>query len=320
MTTHHLTTLDDIIAAQPLMRENLPRTPIVTSQGLNTLTGMNLRFKAEMFQKTGSFKPRGMMNKIDSLTHDEKQRGVITVSAGNAAQGVAYSAAKLDIPATVVMPEKAVNSKVEATRGYGARVILHGTVSELFPKMREIQQAEGQTFIHPFDDLHVIAGHGTLGLEILDDGPTPDVVFVPVGGGGLISGTAAAIKLSNPHVRIIGVEPVGAPGMTKALESGVAVHLEHVDTIADGLAAPFAGDHCLRHVQAFVDEVVLVTDDEIAQAMRLILERLKIVAEPAAAASFAALLFKKAAVASDSEVVCVLSGGNVDLSLFNRIY
>jgi threonine ammonia-lyase medium form len=320
MTTHSLITLDDIIAAQPLVRDNLLRTPIVTSQGLNTLTGMNLHFKAEMFQKTGSFKPRGMMNKIDSLTYDEKQRGVITVSAGNAAQGVAFAAARLGIPATVVMPESAVRSKVEATEGYGAKVILHGSVSDLFPKMREIQQAEGQTFVHPFDDLLVIAGHGTLGLEILDDGPTPDVVFVPVGGGGLISGVAAAIKLSNPHVRIIGVEPVGAPGMTKALEAGASVNLESVDTIADGLAAPFAGDHCLRHVQAFVDEVVLVTDDDIAHAMRLTLERLKIVAEPAAAASFAALLAGKADIASGSEIVCVLSGGNVDLSLFQRIF
>ena len=320
MTTHTLTTLDDITAAQPLVRDNLLRTPIVASQGLNDLSGMNLHFKVEMFQKTGSFKPRGMMNRINSLTDDEKQRGVITVSAGNAAQGVAFSAGKLGIPATVVMPEKAVNSKVEATRGYSARVILHGTVSDLFPKMREIQQAEGQTFIHPFDDLLVIAGHGTLGLEVLEDGPMPDVVFVPVGGGGLISGVAAAIKLSNPQVRIIGVEPVGAPGMTKALAANEVVHLEGVNTIADGLAAPFAGDHCLRHVQKFVDEVVLVTDDEIAQAMRLILERLKIVAEPAAAASFAALLSKKVEIAAGSEVVCVLSGGNVDLGLFKRLF
>lgn len=320
MTINHLTTLDNIIAAQPLVRDNLLRTPIVTSQGLNVLTGMNLHFKAEMFQKTGSFKPRGMMNKIDSLTDNEKQRGVITVSAGNAAQGVAFSAGKLDIPATVIMPENAVQSKVEATRGYGARVILHGTVSDLFPRMRKIQATEGQAFVHPFDDLHVIAGHGTLGLEILDDGPTPDVVLVPVGGGGLISGVASAIKLSNPHVKVIGVEPVGAPGMTQALTAGEAVHLDAVDTIADGLAAPFAGDHCLRHVQRFVDEVVLVTDDEIAGAMCLILERLKIVAEPAAAASFAALLFDKVAIAPGSEVVCVLSGGNVDLALFKRIF
>lgn len=320
MTIDPLTTLDDIIAAQPLVREYLLQTPIVTSQGLNVLTGMNLHFKAEMFQKTGSFKPRGMLNKINSLSDEEKRRGVITVSAGNAAQGVAFAAAKLGIAATVVMPENAVQSKAEATKGYGARVIQHGTVKDLFPKMREIQAAEGQTFVHPFDDLRVIAGHGTLGLEILDDGPTPDIVFVPVGGGGLISGVASAIKLSNPHVRIIGVEPVGAAGMAQALEVGKSVPLERVDTIADGLAAPFAGEHCLRHVQTFVDAVVLVTDDEIAQALRLIMERLKLVAEPSAAASFAALLFHKAEVPRGSEVVCVLSGGNVDLGLFKRIF
>ena len=320
MTSNPLTSLDDIIAAQPLVREYLLQTPIVTSQGLNALTGMNLRFKAEMFQKTGSFKPRGMLNKINRLSDEEKRRGVITVSAGNAAQGVAFAASKLGIAATVIMPENAVQSKAEAAKGYGARVIQHCTVKDLFPKMREIQAAEGQTFVHPFDDLLVFAGHGTLGLEILDDGPTPDVVFVPVGGGGLISGVASAIKLSNPSVKVIGVEPVGAPGMTQALAAGKSVPLDTVSTIADGLAAPFAGEHCLRHVQAFVDEVVLVTDDEIAQAMRLIMERLKLVAEPAAAASFAALLFNKVDVPPGAEVVCVLSGGNVDLSLFKRIF
>ena len=316
----HITTLSNIKAALPLVRKNLHRTPIVSSSALSDMTGVNLRFKAEMFQKTGSFKPRGIMNKISSLSDEEKQRGVITVSAGNAAQAVAYSAAQLGIQSTVIMPEKAAQSKADATRGYGARLILHGTVKDLFPKMREIQAAEGQTFIHPFDDLHVIAGHGTLGLEILEDGPLPAVVFVPVGGGGLISGVAAALKLTNPAIRIIGVEPVGAPGMTNALAAGEAQPLETVDTIADGLAAPFAGNHCLRHVQAFVDEVVLVTDDEIAQAMRLIMERCKLVAEPAAAASFAALLTQKTTVTPGSQVVCVLSGGNVDLALLKRIF
>ncbi len=320
MTTNDLTTLYDIHAAQPLVRENLHRTPIISSTALSDMTGVNLCFKAELFQKTGSFKPRGIMNKISSLSDAEKQRGVITVSAGNAAQAVAYSATQLGINSTVIMPEKAVQSKADATRGYGARLILHGTVKDLFPKMREIQAAEGQTFVHPFDDLHVIAGHGTLGLEILEDGLMPDVVIVPVGGGGLISGVAASLKLSNPAVRVIGVEPVGAPGMTNALAAGESQPLETVDTVADGLAAPFAGDHCLRHVQAFVDEVVLVNDDKIAQAMRLIMERCKLVVEPAAAASFAALLTQKITIAPGAQVVCVLSGGNVDLNLFKRIF
>lgn len=315
-----LTTLSDIRAALPLVRGNLHRTPMLSSSSLSQMTGVDLRFKAEIFQKTGSFKPRGILHRINSLSDDERQRGVITVSAGNAAQAVAFSAAKLGIPATVVMPENAVKSKAEATRGYGARVILHGTVKDLFPKMQEIQAAEGQTFIHPFDDLHVIAGHGTLGLEILEDEPAPDYVFVGVGGGGLISGVAAALKLIHPTVKVIGVEPEGAPGMTRSLEANVPQRLESVSTIADGLAAPFAGVHCLRHVQAFVDEVVLVSDDEIVQAMRLIMERCKLVTEPAAAAGFAALLTKKVAVPAGAKVVCVLSGGNVDVSLFARIF
>lgn len=320
MADSDLISLSNIQAALPLVRANLHRTPVVSSANLSQMTGVNVHFKAEMFQKTGSFKPRGMMNKINSLTDDERQRGVITVSAGNAAQAVAFSAAQLGIPATVVMPETAVQSKVDATRGYGARVILHGSVKELFPKMREIQQAEGQTFIHPFDDLHVIAGHGTLGLEILEDVPAPDYVFVGVGGGGLISGVAAALKLSYPSVKIIGVEPEGAPGMTKSLEEGTPHHLESVSTIADGLAAPFAGTHCLRHVQTFVDQVVLVSDDEIVQAMRLIMERCKLVVEPAGATSFAALRFRKVPVPEGAAVVCVLSGGNVDVGLFKRIF
>jgi threonine ammonia-lyase medium form len=320
MTTDSLITLADIRAALPLVRANLHGTPLLSSSSLNQITGVDLRFKAEMFQKTGSFKPRGILHKINSLSDDERQRGVISISAGNAAQAVAFAAAKLGIPATVVMPENAVQSKADATRGYGARVILHSSVKDLFPKMQEIQAAEGQTFIHPFDDLHVIAGHGTLGLEILEDEPAPDYVFVGVGGGGLISGVAAALKLSHPTVKVIGVEPEGAPGMTRSLEANAPQRLESVSTIADGLAAPFAGAHCLRHVQAFVDEVALVSDDEIVQAMRLIMERCKLVTEPAAAAGFAVLLAKKVAVPKGAKVVCVLSGGNVDMSLFARIF
>jgi threonine ammonia-lyase medium form len=302
-----------------LVREHLLRTPLLNSSGLDAMTGMNLQFKAEMFQKTGSFKPRGMLNKINSLSVEEKSRGVITVSAGNAAQGVAFAAGKLGIPATVVMPENAVRSKAEATRGYGARVILHGTVQDLFPKMREIQAAEGQTFVHPFDDLHVIAGHGTLGREILEDGPRPDVVFVPVGGGGLISGVAAALKLSHPAIRVVGVEPEGAASLGRSLQDGQPYHLDKTDTIADGLAAPFTGEHCLRHAQAFVDDVITVNDGQILEALRLVLERCKILAEPAAAASFAGLMSGQIAIERGAQVVCVLSGGNVDFSLFQRM-
>ena len=315
-----LVTLDDIRAARSLVREKLHHTPFVSSSGLSQMVDMDLRFKAELFQKTGSFKPRGIMYKISQLTDEEKQRGVITISAGNAAQAVAYAATQLGIKSTVIMPEHAVESKANATRAYGARLILHGTMKDLMPKMREIQDAEGQILVHPFDDPLIIAGHGTLGLELLEDGPTPDVVIVPIGGGGLISGIASAIKLTNPKVRIIGVEPEGAQALTVALAAGHPVPMEKLDTIADGLAAPFAGDYTLPHVQAFVDEVVLVNDAEIAQAMRLIMERCKILPEPAAAASFAALLYEKTPIPKQSKVICVLSGGNVDMALFKKIF
>jgi len=313
-----LVTLDDILASRPLVVEKLHRTPMLSSTALGERTGVKkLHFKAEMFQKTGSFKPRGILNRMQKLTDAEKLKGVISISAGNAAQAVAYAARQLGISATVVMPEAATQSKVDATKGYGATVIQHGTGKDLLPKMREIQAEQGQIFIHPFDDMDVIAGHGTLGLEILDDVPDVDTVIVPVGGGGLISGIAAAIKLQKPSIKVIGIEPVGSQAMTKSLEQNAVYHLDKSTTIADGLAAPFAGEHTLRHVQQFVDEVVLVTDDDIIAALRLILERCKILPEPSAAASFAGLLSGK--VPPSPTVVCVLSGGNVDRSLLKTI-
>ncbi|MCE2490800.1 MAG: pyridoxal-phosphate dependent enzyme [Anaerolineae bacterium] len=305
----------EIEAARPLLESHLRRTPLVTSQQLGDMCGVRLRFKAELLQKTGSFKPRGMLNSLHHLDDAVKQRGVVTLSAGNAAQALAFAAANLDIAATVVMPQGASRSKAAATEGYGARVLLHGGMHDLLPKVQQLQRDEGLTFVHPFDDLQLIAGHGTLGLELLEHGPAPDLVIVPVGGGGLLSGVAAALKQKRLATRVVGVEPEGAAAMTRSLETGKPERIEEVQTLADGLAAPFAGEHTLRHVQRFVDEVVLVSDEEIAAALRLILERCKLLAEPAAAASFAALLHGKLQVTPGSEVVCVLSGGNVDRSL-----
>ena len=311
--------LADIEATRPLLDRYLRRTPLVTSQQLGDLCGVRLRFKAEMFQKTGSFKPRGMLNSLHLLDEEAKERGVITMSAGNAAQALAFASAQLGIAATVVMPQGASRSKAAATEGYGARVLLHGGMHDLLPKVQQLQRDEGLTFVHPFDDLGLIAGHGTLGLELLEDGPAPDVVIVPVGGGGLLSGVAAALKQKRPATRVIGVEPEGAAAMTRSLETGVPERIEDVQTLADGLAAPFAGEHTLRHVQRFVDEVVLVSDGEIRESLRLILERCKLLAEPAAAASFAALLHGRLQVTPGSQVVCVLSGGNVDRSLLRDL-
>lgn len=314
-----LVALADIEAARVNQRAHLRRTPLPGAQQLGERCHVRLRFKAEMLQKTGSFKPRGMLNCLQQLDAGEKSRGVVTMSAGNAAQALAFAAARLGIAATVVMPQQAARSKAAATEGYGARVLLHGGMHDLLPKVQQLQREEGLTFVHPFDDLRVIAGQGTLGLELLEDGPPPDLVLVPVGGGGLLAGVAAALKQKRPATRVVGVEPEGAAALSRSLASGKAERLAQVNTIADGLAAPFAGAHCLRHAQAFVDEIVLVRDEEIAAALRLILERCKLLAEPAAAAGFAALLYGKVQVDPGAEVICVLSGGNVDRALLRSL-
>ncbi|MCH8310924.1 MAG: pyridoxal-phosphate dependent enzyme [Chloroflexi bacterium] len=314
MTNHDrpLVGLNEIRAAQEVIRPHLHRTPVAGSSYLGERIGATLFFKLEMFQKTGSFKPRGVLNNMRHLSDEKKRQGVISLSAGNHAQALAYAAAMSGIPATIVMPSSAVQSKVDATRGYGGEVVL--TDADLMETTLEIQRQRNLTLVHPFDDLNTIAGTGTLGLEVLDDVPYADVVVVGIGGGGLISGVSAAMKLTNPNIKVIGVEPEGAPGMTRSLATGVPAHLDALDTIADGLAAPFVGQHNLDHVQAFVDDVVLVSDAQIVEAMGLILERGKVLAEAAAASTYAALLSGKIPVTGNQTVVCILSGGNVDVA------
>jgi threonine ammonia-lyase medium form len=307
-----LVSVDEIRAAREAIAAYVHRTPTMSATALGERIGARLHLKAELFQKTGSFKPRGALNKLLSLSAEERASGVISISAGNHAQGVAYAAAILGIPATVVMPEAAVRSKVEATRGYGAEVILHGAGHDLLPKAQEIQAARGLTFIHPFDDPYVIAGQGTVGLELIEDVPDADVVVVPIGGGGLISGVAAAVKRMRPQARVIGVEPTGAAVMTKSLREGAAAHADTLQTIADGLAAPFVGVRNFAHVQTLVDDVVLVSDEEIVEAMRLLMERAKLQVEPSGAAAYAALLAGRIALPPHARVVAIVSGGNVD--------
>ena len=305
-----LVSLGDIRAASDVIAPNVHRTPITSSKYLGDITGSSLYLKLEMFQKTGSFKPRGVLNKMASLTDEERGRGVVSLSAGNHAQALAYAATMAGAPSVIVMPEGAVRAKVEATRGYGGEVVL--TDQDLLNTALEIQRERGMTLVHPFDDLHTIAGTGTLGLELLEDVPQVDVVIGGFGGGGLISGVAAALKLQNPGIRVIGVEPGGAPGMALALEKGEPVRLTTLDTVADGLAAPFVGQHNLDHVRAFVDDVIIVQDSQIVEGMRLLLERTKVLAEPAGAASLAALLSGQTELRGGESVICVLSGGNVD--------
>lgn len=302
--------LESIREAAEKIRPYVHRTSVFTSRFFSEQTGCEVVFKAELFQKTGSFKPRGAINRLKHFTDEQKQNGIVSASAGNHAQAVAYAAAMEKIPCTVVMPVTASPIKLEATRGYGANVVLQEDLRTIFERTEEIRKERNAVLLHPFDDPYVIAGHGTVGLEIFEDVPDADTVVVGIGGGGLASGVAIALKSLKPGIRVIGVEPEGACGMTRALEQGAPVRLEKIDTIADGLAAPYAGKLNLECVQKYVDEVVLVPDSEIIRAVKLLLERAKLLVEPAGAASVAALLAGKV---SGKKVVLILSGGNLDL-------
>jgi len=311
--------VEEVREAARLIAPRLHRTPLLGSSTLSQRIGCRLHLKAELFQRTGSFKARGALHSILKLSDQQAARGVLTISAGNHAQAVAWAARELGIPATVVMFQGAVPGKVEATRGYGAEVVMEPDVHQAFETVERLRQARDLTFIHPFDAPDMVAGHGTLGLEIQEDLPAVHTVVVPVGGGGLIAGVAAALRGPGSSIRLVGVEPEGAPGMTRALAAGKPVRMDSVDTIADGLAPPFVGELNLQHVRSQVEQVVLVSDDEIRMALRLLLERCKLGAEPSGAAALAALLAGKIEVPPDSEVVAVVSGGNLDLDGFSRM-
>ncbi len=270
-----------------------------------------LYLKAEHLQKTGSFKARGMSNRIMTLNPDATARGAITLSAGNAGQAYAWAGATAGVPMTVVMPAGAVQGKVDACLGYGARVVLHGKdVGEAFAEMERIRDAEGLTFCHPFDDAAVVAGNGTAGLELIDDLLDVDVVVVPVGGGGLISGVAAAIKGRRPAARVYGVEPVGSEAVSLALARREIVTIQPV-SVADGLGAPFAGVLTMAMTDRLLDGIVLIDDATILAGLRFALERLKQVLEPAGAAALAAVLAGRIPITDGERVAVVLSGGNV---------
>ena len=289
-------------------------TPLLTSRTLSAATGFEVRLKAEMFQRTGSYKIRGPLNKFPQLSDEQKRRGVICSSAGNHAQGVALAAAIHGIKAVVVMAENATPSKIAATRGYGAEVVLHGTIwDEANERARELVRERGYTYIHPFDDLELIAGQGTVGLEIMEDWPEAEVLVVPIGGGGLISGIALAAKSRKPEVRIIGVESSGAPGMQQSVAAGHPVVLDRVDCVIDGLRVRRVGDHNVAIVRRVVDEIVTLPDTEIFDAMLWVMQHCKLVVEGAAAAPVGALLQELVTAPPGTRVVCVLSGGNVGL-------
>lgn len=306
-----LLTLAEMRDAQRAIRDHVHRTPQFVSTYLASRTNARVSLKAELFQKTGSFKARGVINTLRQLTADERARGVISLSAGNHAQALAWGAAHLGISATIVMPATAVASKIAATRGYGGNVVL--TSGDLLATTLELQKERGLTLVHPFDDRRVIAGSSTVGLEIIEDVPDVDVVIVACGGGGLLSGVASAIKALKPAVRVVGVEPAGANGMHLSLAAGSAQRVPKLDTIADGLAAPFAGVINLAHVAQHVDEMLIVSDSEIFDGMRVLMERCKLFAEPSAGAAIAPLVSGALQLVPGTCVVPIVCGGNIDL-------
>jgi threonine dehydratase len=311
--------IDHIKEAQQLIRPILHRTPLFTSRYLSAVSGAQVFLKAELFQKTGSFKPRGAINRLKHFSSEEKKNGIVTVSAGNHAQAVAFAASLENIPCTVVMPTSAPQVKLNATREYGATVVLHDQMSTIFERTEQVRRERNAILLHPFNDPYVIAGQGTIGLEIYEDLPDADVVVVGIGGGALISGIGFAMKTLNPVVRIVGVEPEGAPTMTRAMQEGKPVRLEQMSTIADGLAAPVVGEWNLAMVQKYVEEVVLVDDAEIRNSIKALLERAKLLVEPAGAAGTAALLSGKLGDIKGKKIVLVLSGGNVSLELLKTL-
>jgi threonine dehydratase len=311
--------LTTIQAARARIGEAIHCSPCQLSHYLSELTGLPLHLKLENLQRTGSFKERGALNKLLTLSESERKRGVIAASAGNHAQGVAFHAAAHGIRAQIVMPLATPLVKVAATRSYGAEVILHGaSYDEACEEAIRRRLSEGRTFIHPFDDAEVISGQGTIALELLEQVPDIEAVVVPIGGGGLIGGIACALKETNPRIRVIGVEPGSLPSMLRAREAGAPVTISAQATIADGIAVRRAGDLTLPLVSHYVDEIVTVDDEEIASAILLLLEQEKTLAEGAGAAALAAVVQSKSDLRHRRTVVLV-SGGNIDVTLLSKI-
>jgi threonine dehydratase len=305
--------LADFEQTRARIAPHIIRTPLLGSRQLSELSGFDARLKAEIFQRVGSYKIRGPLNKFALMPDEQKRRGVVCSSAGNHAQGVALAAKIHGMRAVVCMAENATPSKIAATRGYGAEVVLHGSIwDEANEKAKELVRDEGLTYVHPFDDEQLIAGQGTLGLEIVQDWPDVDVIVVPIGGGGLISGVSMAAKAHNPRIRIVGVESSDGPAMKRSVDAG---HVETIDcrTVIDGLRVRRVGDINFSVVQRFVDEIVTLPDAQIFDAMIWVMERCKLVVEGAAAAPVAALLHGLVKAPPGARVAAVLSGGNLNL-------
>ena len=304
-------TIDDVERAARTIAGRVHRTPLLRSGTLSEQLAADIRFKAELFQRTGSFKVRGALNRLSQLTDEEKRRGVISISAGNHAQAVAWAAREEGVDALIVMWKGADELKVAATRGYGAEIDQQAeNPTEAFDRLDELLAETGRTLVHPFNETAVIAGQGTIALEVLEDGPVPDIVIAPVGGGGLVSGLATALKARRPDVRVIGVEPERSTALHDGLAAGHSVPVIPASK-ADALSAPFAGENCVQICAALGVESVLVSDDDLCDAFRWLYARMKVACELGAAASTAALLSGKIVVEPGQNIVAVVSGGNV---------
>lgn len=320
MTAPSSPTARDVRAARERITEHVVQTPCTRSPVFSDLVAGNLFVKFENLQRTGSFKDRGSLNRMIELDAEERRRGVVTASAGNHAQAVAYHAHRLGIPATVVMPENAPLIKVENARRYGARIVQRGTIlDESASEAERIAAEHGLVLVHPFDDPFVIAGQGTIGLEIAEQVPDVDLVVVPVGGGGLVAGIALALREVRPSVRIVGVESEAAPSARASRDAGRIVPIESAATLADGIATKQVGALTFPLLQALVDDIVVVSEPEIATAILMLIEREKTVAEGAGATPLAALVGGQVRLRADENAVLVLSGGNIDVNMISRI-
>lgn len=312
-----MVTIDKIFRASSVLKDIIRPTPLAKAYGI--APECDLYLKPENLQNTGSFKLRGSGYKIAMLSEEEKARGVIACSAGNHAQGVALAASKCGISSLICLPDSAPISKVEATKAYGAQVCLvPGVYDDAYRKALELKEEKGYTFVHPFDDEYVIAGQGTIGLEIMNEMSDVDAVIVPIGGGGLISGVACAIKSISPQVKVYGVQAAGAPSMYNAIREGKRAALTGVATIADGIAVKEPGALTYEMVRQYVDDIALVSEDEIAAAILALIEKQKMIAEGAGAVSVAAAMFHKFPI-EGKKVVCLISGGNIDVTSLSRV-
>lgn len=312
--------IDDFNNVLSDINKYIHKTPIVSSSSLNKIYNSNIFFKLELFQKTGSFKTRGAINKLLKLSDLERNKGVITISAGNHAQAISWACSQFNIKSKIVMPFDASPSKVEATKSYGGEVIM--TKNSMMDECNDIKEREGLTFVHPFDDIDIILGQGTVGLEIIEKLNNIDYAFISIGGGGLISGIACVLKSINPKIKIIGVEPINSNVMTKSISSNKPETFDtNINkTIADGLAAPFAGNLTFEFVKKYVDEIINVSENEMIESMRVIIERLKVIPEAAASACFVPILKNKVSIKKNTNSIIVLCGGNIDLDKLKKLF